>query len=140
MLAAWKTHQEVVMAALVVVSVSPGHGPSTDEGRIQIFPGGSTPSMYPANTRFWVGYGFAADHESGDGLDDETTRFELDVDGTRASMLTERQGGADHPARTTHIADFPNGLPAGWHDLAGRWYDDGRLILSSRAAIQFVER
>jgi hypothetical protein len=28
----------------------------------------------------------------------------------------------------------------GWHDFAGRWYDEGRLILSSRAAIQFVER
>jgi len=140
MLAAWKSHQEVVMAALVVVSVSPGHGPATEEGRIQIFPGGSTPSMYPANTPFWVGYGFAADHETGDTLDDEATRFELDVDGIRVSMLAERQRGAELPARTTHIADFPAGLPAGWHDLVGRWYDDGRLILSSRAAIQFVER
>ena len=128
------------MAALVVVGVSPRHGPSTEEGRIQIFPGGSTPSMYPANTPFWVGYGFAADQENDDRLDDEATRFELDVDGTHVSMLTDRQCGANLPARTTHIADFPEGLPAGWHDLVGRWYDDGRLILSSRAAIEFVER
>lgn len=128
------------MAALVVVNVSPDYEPSPDERRIQIFPGGSTPSMYPANTPFWVGYGFAADSESGDGLDDEATRFELDVDGTNISMLAERQRAGDLPARTTHIADFPAGLPAGWHDLVGRWYDDGRLILSSRAAIQFVER
>ena len=35
--------------------------------------------------------------------------------------------------------EFPSGLPAGWHDFTGRWYDGGRLILSSRAAIQFVE-
>jgi len=140
MLAAWKSHQEVVMAALVVVSVSPRHGAATEEGRIQIFPGGSTPSMYPANTPFWVGYGFAADHETGDTLDDEATRFELDVDGAPVSMLTDTQSESGVPVRKTDIAEFPSGLPAGWHDFTGRWYDGGRLILSSRAAIQFVER
>jgi hypothetical protein len=128
------------MAALVVVvSVSPTNGMSAKEGRIGIFPGGATPTMYPANTAFWVGYGFAADPENGSELDEETTRFELDVDGQPASMLTDVQSEAGLSVRTTNIAEFPDGLPAGWHDFAGRWFDGGRLILSSRKAIEFVE-
>jgi hypothetical protein len=128
------------MAALVVVTVSPANGMSGTEGRIGIFPGGSTPTMYPANTPFWVGYGFAADPENGAGLEEATTRFELDVDGEPVSMFSDVQSDDGLPVRKTDIAEFPSGLPAGWHDLSGRWYDGGRLILSSRAAIQFVER
>ena len=33
--------------------------------------------------------------------------------------------------------DAQRRLPAGWHGFTGRWYDGGRLILSSRVAIQF---
>ena len=128
------------MAALVVVTVSPANGVSGKEGRIGIFPGGATPTMYPAKTPFWVGYGFAADPENGSGLDEATTRFELDVDGEPVSMLTDLHSDSGLPVRKTDIAEFPDGLPAGWHDLSGRWYDGGRLILSSRAAIEFVER
>jgi hypothetical protein len=127
------------MAALVVVSISPANGMSGSEGRIGIFPGGATPTMYPADTPFWVGYGFAADSDTGVGLDEATTRFELDVDREPVSMLTDVQSDSDVPVRKTNIAEFPDGLPAGWHDFTGRWYDAGRLILSSRAAIQFVE-
>ncbi len=126
------------MAALVV-TVSPANGMSEKEGRIGIFPGGATPTMYAADTPFWVGYGFAADADSGIPLEDETTRFELDVDDVPVSMLTDVVSEAGVPVRKTDIAEFPSGLPAGWHDLTGRWYDGGRLILSSRAAIQFVE-
>jgi hypothetical protein len=96
--------------------------------------------MYPADTPFWVGYGFAADSEGDSGLDEATTRFELDVDGRSVSMLTDLHTDAGLPVRKTNIAEFPEGLPAGWHDFSGRWYDGGRLILSSRAAIQFVDR
>ena len=110
------------------------------EGRIGIFPGGATPTMYPANTPFWVGYGFAADSAAGADLDDATTRFELDVDGEPVSMLTDVHTDSGLPVRKTNIAEFPAGLPVGWHDFTGRWYDGGRLILSSRASIQFVER
>jgi len=127
------------MAALVVFTVAPASGMSDKEGRIGIFPGGATPTMYPAESPFWVGYGFAADHDDGTGLDEADTRFELDVDGEPVSMLSEVDSEAGLPLRKTNIADFPDGLPAGWHDFAGRWYDDGRLILSSRASIQFVE-
>jgi hypothetical protein len=127
------------MAALVVVTVPPPDRASEGGGRIGIFPGGATPTMYPAGTPFWIGYGFAADPESGTGLDGGETRFELDVDGAPASMLTELQPQPNLPLRKTDIATFPAGLPAGWHDFTGRWYDGGRLILSSRAAIEFVE-
>ncbi len=127
------------MAALVVVSVSPANGMSGEEGRIGIFPGGATPTMYPADTPFWVGYGFAADPQNRVGLDEAATRFELDLDGKPVAMLTDVQSDADVPVRKTDIAEFPAGLPAGWHDFTGRWYDAGRLTLSSRAAIQFVE-
>src|SRR4029450_3062661 len=128
------------MAALVLVTVSPANGVSSEEGRIGIFPGGATPTMYPAETPFWVGYGFAADSESGTGLDERTTRFELDVDGVPVSMLADVHSESGLPVRKTDIAEFPSGLSAGWHDFSGRWYDGGRLILSSRASIQFVER
>lgn len=128
------------MAALVVVSVSPARDMSEKEGRVQIFPGGATSTMYPADEPFWIGYGFATDPENDGSLDGDATRFELDVDGTPVSMLTDLQTESGLPARKTDIAEFRSGLPAGWHDFTGRWYDAGRLILSSRSAIQFVER
>lgn len=125
------------MAALVVtLSRATALG---EEARIGIFPGGATPTMHPANTPFWIGYGFTAEPDSRAPLDDGTTRFELEVDGEAVSMLTELHAEDGSPLRRTDVATFALGLPAGWHDFAGRWYDDGRLILSSRAAIQFVE-
>jgi hypothetical protein len=125
------------MAALVV-TVPPANA-GERQARIGIFPGGAIPTMYPAEAPFWVGYGFAADPDTGARLDDASTRFELDVDGEAATMLTEVDSDAGLPVRKTSIARFPDGLPAGWHDFSGRWYEAGRLILSSRAAIQFVE-
>jgi hypothetical protein len=127
------------MAALVV-TVFPATGLGDREGRIGIFPGGATTTMYPAATPFWVGYGFAAEPGSEHGFEEDSTRFELDVDGAPVSMLTELDSDAGLPVRKTNVAEFPDGLSAGWHDFTGRWYDGGSLILSSRAAIQFVER
>ena len=124
------------MAALVV-TVSPTN--VRGEQRIGIFPGGATTTMYPADTPFWVGYGFAAETGSDAGIDGAATRFELEVDGEPVSIRTDLQEEAGIPARKTDIAEFPGGLSAGWHDFAGRWYDSGRLMLSSRAAIQFVD-
>ena len=126
------------MAALVV-TVSPGNGMSNEGARIGIFPGGATTTMHPANTPFWVGYGFMVEPGSRASLDEPGTRFELDVDGRPVSMRTELHSDAGTPVRKTDVAEFPDGLPAGWHDFAGRWYDGGRLILSSRVAVQFVE-
>jgi hypothetical protein len=127
------------MAALVVM-LSPANGLADREGRIGIFPGGTTTTMYAADTPFWVGYGFASDPGSESDLEGPATRFELDVDGEPAAMLTEIHPSEGAPLRKTNVAEFPAGLAAGWHDFSGRWYDGGRLILSSRTAIQFVER
>jgi len=127
------------MAALVV-TVSPANGMSDKEGRIEIFPGGPTTSMYPADAPFWVGYGFAPDAAGGGELEGEGTRFELEVDGVGVQMVTALHEQEGLSVRKTNVADFPDGLPAGWHDFSGRWYDAGRLILSSRVSIQFVER
>jgi hypothetical protein len=126
------------MAALVV-SVSPANGLGASERRIGIFPGAATTTMYPADTAFWVAYGFTAEPGSPATLDDESARFELDVDGQSVSMLTDVRADAGLPVRRTDVAEFPSGLPVGWHDFTGRWYEGGRLILSSRVAIQFVE-
>jgi hypothetical protein len=127
------------MAALVVFTVAPANGMSDKAGRIGIFPGAATPTMHAADTAFWVGYGFADEHGNGSGLDDPSTRFELDVDGEPVPMLTDVHSEAGLPVRKTDIAEFPDGLPAGWHDFTGRWYDAGRLILSSRTSVQFVD-
>ncbi len=121
------------MAALVVNVAS---ARETEASRIAIFPGAATTSVYRADTPFWVGYGFLA--EPGSELGD-ATRFELDVDSRRASMSTERTSEAGRPVGTTDLATFPEGLPAGWHDFTGRWYEEGRLILSARTAVEFVE-
>ena len=82
------------MAALVVVSVSRANGNEGASARIGIFPGGATTAIYPADTAFWIGYGFAPDlgdparamQEFG-----ENTRFELDVDGKSMAMRTDVQ-------------------------------------------------
>jgi hypothetical protein len=124
------------MAALVV-SCLPTRG-TEKERRIAIFPGAAATSVYSADVPFWIGYGFTADHEGAD-LDERTTRFELDVDGEPARMRTLVESDGGLAVRTSNVAEFPHGLPAGWHDFSGRWYDGGRLILSSRTAIQFVE-
>jgi hypothetical protein len=127
------------MAALVV-TLTAESGRGDEEGRIGIFPGGPTTTMYPANTPFWVGYGFAAEPGSETGLDAARTRFELDVNGQPVPTRTELYEDAGRPVRKTDVAEFPAGLGVGWHDFGGRWYDDGRLVVSRRAAIQFVER
>ena len=131
------------MAALVVVSVSRANGNGGASARIGIFPGGATTAIYPADTAFWIGYGFAPElGDSTGGVQElgENTRFELDVDGKSMAMRTDVQMEGAAPLRKTDLAEFASGLPAGWHEFVGRWYDGGKLILSSRASIQFVER
>jgi len=130
------------MAALVV-AVSPANGMGRADARIGIFPGGATPSVFPAGTPFWIGYGFAPEDDGAAGARHELgeeTRFELEVDGQPVSMLSDLRRRGGDVLRKTDVAEFPDGLPVGWHDFAGRWYDSGRLILSSRASIEFVER
>ena len=130
------------MTALVVVNVSRANGNGESSARLDIFPGGTTPAVYPADTGFWIGYGFAPDREdsSDDHQLDDATRFELDVDGRRVEMHSNLRRAGAVAVRKTDYADFSGGLTPGWHEFVGRWYDRGKLILSRRAAIEFVER
>lgn len=130
------------MAALLVVTTSPADCDWVGR-RIGIFPGGPTPTMFPAGAPFWIGYGFVptpGDLEGNTpGFLSPDTRFELDVDGERVSLLTELAKDDETPIRKTDFVNFPGGLAPGWHEFVGRWYEAGALILSSRAQIEFVE-
>ena len=84
------------MAALVV-TVSPANGLGEKEGRIGIFPGGATPTMYPAEHAVLGGLRIRGRLGRGNRLDDVTTRFELDVDGEPVSMLTDVHSDSGHP-------------------------------------------
>ena len=127
------------MTPLVVLDVS---GPATREAgaRLDIFPGGPTPAVFPADTPFWVGYGFAPDVASSAGrsLDEDAARFELDVDGACIETRVELTNEDGVIVRKSVVAAFPSGLPCGWHAFSGRWYDGERLLLASRADVEFV--
>jgi hypothetical protein len=130
------------VAALLVVTTSPADCDWVGR-RIGIFPGGPTPSMFPAHAPFWIGYGFVPTPGELDGEEpgflSTNTRFELDLDGERMTLSTELATDDETPVRKTDFVNFPDGLPSGWHEFAGRWYENGSLILSSRARIEFVE-
>jgi hypothetical protein len=130
------------VAAFLVVTTSPADCEWVGR-RIGIFPGGPTPTMFPANAPFWIGYGFVPTPGdlNGDapGFLCEDTRFELDVDGEGVSLLTDLERDGERPIAKTNFVNFPSGLPAGWHEFVGRWFDAGTLMLSVRATIEFVE-
>ncbi len=131
------------MSAFVVSTAGPRGVPLTG-ARIGIFPGSATPSVFPAHTPFWIGYGFVAEPgDTGAALADSAeggTRFELEVDGKPAVLVTDVKEESGQPVSKHSVANFEAGLPAGWHRFAGRWYDGGRLMLSSERTIEFVER
>jgi hypothetical protein len=111
--------------------------------RLNIFPGSATPAGFAAGAAFWIGYGFVP--ESGEvdaeqlGVDAET-RFELEVDGEPVALVCDVKIEGGRTILKVSAASFPTGLPAGWHRFAGRWYDAGKLVLTSDKTIEFVER
>ena len=125
------------MTPLVVLDVSGGEAAR----RLDIFPGGVIPAVFPASTPFWIGYGFAPDPAvpSNGALATGASRFELEVDGRPVETVSEMTYDGDSLLRETVRADFPDGLAVGWHELAGRWYGGGKLLLASKAAIEFLE-
>jgi hypothetical protein len=132
------------MAAFVVVAPT---GPSTaprSGRRLNIFPGSATPAVFAAGSPFWIGYGFVP--EAGDAVasDQATvhpgTGFEMLVDGEAVPLYTDLKVEGGRTVRKFTVANFPDGLPVGWHLLAGRWYDEGVLTLTSDRSIEFVER
>ena len=129
------------MAAFVVVAPSGPSSAPKSGARLNIFPGSATPAVFAAGAPFWIGYGFVP--EAGDGYQatmHPDTGFELLVDGEPVDLYTDLQVEGGRTVRKFTVADFPDGLPAGWHRLAGRWYDEGVLALTSDESIEFVER
>jgi hypothetical protein len=128
------------MAAFVVVGPTGAASAARSGSRLNIFPGSATPSVFAAETPFWIGYGFVP--ETGDGEPEmhPDTRFELLVDGEVVPLDTDLEIAGGRTVLKFTVADFPHGLPAGWHRLAGRWYDRGALVLASDRSIEFVER
>jgi hypothetical protein len=125
------------MAAFVLVPPASGDGSTRTGGQLNLFPGSATPTVFAAEEPFWIGYGFVAG--PGDAMD-ESTRFELRVDGRALAMQSDVRQEAGAAVHRLDVAEFPSGLSAGWHEFSGRWYERGRLVLSNRVAIQFVER
>lgn len=109
--------------------------------RLTLFPGSATPSVFQANVPFWTGCGFVSGaDDSGNGLADLETSFELDVDGKPVLLETDVQMENGRPVAKVSIAHFRSGLRAGWHQFEGRWLDSGAVVLASGAWIEFVER
>jgi hypothetical protein len=133
------------MAAFVVIEPAAGCSVPGAETRLNIFPGSATPSIFPAGEPFWVGYGFVLEPgaRSGEATKalEEDTRFELDIDGSPVVLVSVvTTDGLGVTVRKESVGTCTSGLPAGWHRFSGRWYDGGKVILTSETAIEFVER
>lgn len=111
--------------------------------QLNIFPGATTPAVFSAGAPFWVGCGFVpatGPRDEDDGLLDESTRFELEVDGEPVSLDTELTRDGERTVAKQVVATFEDGLEHGWHRFSGRWYVAGRLVLTNETSIEFVER
>ena len=129
------------MTALLVADIAHEEDVAPTSSRLDIFPGGATPSVFSAGVPFWVGYGFASDPAApGLASVDDTSHFELDVDGRRVELRTDVRTAEGLEVRRADYAEFPSGLPAGWHELFGRWYVAGTLVLTNAVSVEFVER
>jgi hypothetical protein len=129
--------------ALIVVTPPPEQpSPSKPGERISIFPGSASPTVFPARTPFWIGYGFTAGPvlTADRGSLDEHTRFELALDGEPVALVAELAEEDGVPVSKLEVAGFPDGLESGWHRFVGRWYDEGALVLTTDQTVQFVER
>jgi hypothetical protein len=131
------------MAAFVVVVPSGPSSAPRSGTRLNIFPGSATPAVFAAGTPFWIGYGFVPESDaadSGQATVHADTGFELAVDGEAVPLHTDVKVDGGRTVRKFNVADFPEGLPAGWHVFAGRWYDEGVLTLATDRSVEFVER
>jgi hypothetical protein len=129
------------MAAFVVVALTGPSSAPRSGTRLNIFPGAATPAVFAAGAPFWIGYGFVPEARDGEAAQvHPETRFELLIDGVAVPLDTEVETEGGRTVRKFEAADFPGGLPPGWHQFSGRWYDAGELALASDRSIEFVER
>lgn len=127
------------MAAFVLIAPTGVSGAPRSGTRLNIFPGSASPTVFAACMPFWIGYGFVPEEADGSGEVHAGTRFELALDGEPVTLHTDVRVEARRAVEKFTFADFPEGLPVGWHRFAGRWYDGGSLVLTSDRAIEFVE-
>jgi len=128
------------MSAIVLTPADPSTVPGA--AHLDIFPGAATPAVFPANTPFWIGYGFTVEAQGGTAPPSELspdTRFELVVDGDPVPLVIDTQVANGKTVSKRTVATFASGLGPGWHRFEGRWYDAGALALSSDRRIEFVE-
>lgn len=128
------------MAAFVVVAPKDASSAPGTGARLNIFPGSAMPAVFTAGAPFWIGYGFVPEGRDRAARVHPDTGFELLVDGLAAALRTDLRSEGGRTVGKFTIADFPDGLPVGWHLLSGRWYDEGVLALTSDRSIEFVER
>lgn len=130
------------VAAFVVAPELPRTHLEASGTQLNIFPGATTPAVFSAGAPFWIGCGFvpvAGSRDTPEDLLDESTRFELEVDGEPVA-LTELTRPGEHTVGKHVLATFESGLAPGWHRFSGRWYLAGRLVLTNDTSIEFVER
>jgi hypothetical protein len=133
--------KETSMAAFVVVAPNGPSSAPRSGARLNIFPGSASPTVFAAGAPFWIGYGFVPEARDGaEATVHSDTGFELLVDGEPVALYTDLKAESGRTVRKFTVADFPQGLPPGWHVFAGRWYDEGVLALTSDRSIEFVER
>ena len=129
------------MAAFVVVAPNGPAGAPRSGARLNIFPGSAAPTVFAAGAPFWIGYGFVPEGRDGaEATVHSDTGFELLVNSEPVALYTDLTVEDGRTVRKFTVADFPHGLPPGWHVFAGRWFDEGVLVLTSDRSIEFVER
>jgi len=105
--------------------------------QLSLFP---APSTMPADTAFWMGYGFTTVlPELPSVAVDGTAVFELWVDGSPVKLRrdVEFRGGATGGVRVDYYHNFLDGLPAGEHSFEARWAVNGSPILEKSVVVTF---
>lgn len=113
--------------------------------RINLFPGFVGPTVYPANTPFFIKHGWGCgdqaslDARSGDGCLNPDTNFVVLVDGQQTHSITDLEvGPGGIVAGKTNLTNFRFGLSPGTHTFEGQWWFDGSLAMLSNVNVLFT--
>jgi hypothetical protein len=128
----------VICIAALVVAASPvaANSTPTTGTRISLF---DPPTMFPADTPFYIEHGSACEAAAGDSAADcmnADTHFDLYVDG---SLQPSKVDIENSPAGwiKLNLTNYPAGLPAGRHTFVGVWLQDGSPYNALSARINF---
>jgi hypothetical protein len=133
----WFAAAVIAIAAAVVFATSAGaNSVPTTGSRISLFSG---PTEYPAATPFYIEQGFIC--PLGNGVDScMNTDVILTVDGQQQQSVADidqvvRDGTLF--MQRDELTNFPTGLSAGTHTLAGYWFQGGVLTSSQTLVVTF---